>query len=56
MKQMFKKISRITSSALRRTSKKESWKRIMKRYKDLPDGEFIDTLMEEYHPPRRKSK
>lgn len=35
--------------------KKESWEQIMKRYAEYSDGEFIDTLVNNYHPPKIKS-
>lgn len=53
---MYKKLIRLTKKKLKiKCSKKESWADIMYRYKDLPDGEFIDELLEKYHPPLRKN-
>jgi hypothetical protein len=55
MKGIIKKLMRVAKRKSTRHHK-ESWADIMYRYKDIPDGEFIDTLIDKYHPPRRKSK
>jgi hypothetical protein len=56
MKQLYKKIRRLAKNRLiTKPSKKESWADILHRYKDLPDGEFIDELLDKYYSPRRKN-
>jgi hypothetical protein len=54
MKVLIKSLIKATKRK-RKSQRIESWKDIMYRYKDLPDGEFIDELMEKYHPPLRKN-
>lgn len=53
---MLKKLfNRIRKNTIRTNAKRESWEQIMKRHHELTDGEFIDEIINNYHPPKRKS-
>lgn len=52
---MIKKILKKLDKKKTNRTKKDSWEDIMGRHHDLSDGEFIDELIANYEPPKRKS-
>jgi hypothetical protein len=52
---MFKKLfNRIKKT--NKPNRRERWSDIISRYHHLTDGEFIDEILKNYHPPKRKVK
>lgn len=53
---MIKKILKKLDKKKTNRTKKDSWEDIIGRHYALSDGEFIDELVANYEPPKRKSK
>ena len=51
----FKLFNKTKKKPIRTNAKRGSWEQIMKRHHELTDGEFIDEIIKNYHPPKRKS-